>query len=384
VDACFAGGSGFQTLIKSKIIRAWLASKRTAEARRPIGGGEQDSMSVVKPEPATPTLMLRWYWLTPDRLVFVLLVIEFVLWLSERFRWFPFNLHKGWTVLIALAAVGMAFLIMALWFVAALIFRWRFQFGIRSLLAMVVVVAVPFSWLAVQMKAAREQKRVVDAIRRDGGSVLYNLPELPPGLYSYGKQLPESPWLQDLLGEDFVGTVNLVSYYSNISTPTAPAVSLEFLDELPQLQTLEIRGKRITDSGWNRLNSSPHLHTLSLPADTTDEKLECLQGMTELKTLDLSFTAITDFGLKHVAKMARLEYLSLHHTKITDSGLAHLQGMRTIETILLSATPFTDAGVKYLTTLPHLRSLGLLYPSHFPQIWRSFSPNSAGAASHRP
>ena len=31
--------------------------------------------------------------------------MECLLWLSERFQWFPFNAHKGWTVLIAVAVV---------------------------------------------------------------------------------------------------------------------------------------------------------------------------------------------------------------------------------------------------------------------------------------
>ena len=45
---------------------------------------------------------------------------------------------------------------MFLWFLAALLLRWRFQFSILSLLVLVVVVAVPFSWLATGMKQARD------------------------------------------------------------------------------------------------------------------------------------------------------------------------------------------------------------------------------------
>ena len=41
---------------------------------------------------------------------------------------------------------------MLLWFLAALIFHRRFQFSILSLLVLVVVVAIPFSWLAVKME----------------------------------------------------------------------------------------------------------------------------------------------------------------------------------------------------------------------------------------
>ena len=43
----------------------------------------------------------RWFHVTPDRLILALLPVEGLLWLSERFQWFAFNEHKGWTVLIA-------------------------------------------------------------------------------------------------------------------------------------------------------------------------------------------------------------------------------------------------------------------------------------------
>jgi hypothetical protein len=100
-----------------------------------------------------PKPKLRWYRLTPDRFVIGLLAVECLLWLSERFHWFAFNEKKGWTVLIAVAAVGATILLVLLWLVASLLFRWRFQFGIRSLLIFTVVVAIPCSWLAVTMFA---------------------------------------------------------------------------------------------------------------------------------------------------------------------------------------------------------------------------------------
>ncbi len=54
----------------------------------------------------------RWFLPTPGRLLLVLLAAEGVLWLSERFRWFAFNQHKGYTVLIAVASVGGFLLLM--------------------------------------------------------------------------------------------------------------------------------------------------------------------------------------------------------------------------------------------------------------------------------
>jgi hypothetical protein len=96
-----------------------------------------------------PTPTRCRFYPPPAWLIFGLLVVEGLLWLSERYRWFSFNEKKGWTVLIGVAVVG---LVMLGWFLVSLIFRWRFQFSIRSLLVLAVAVALPFSWMAVEMK----------------------------------------------------------------------------------------------------------------------------------------------------------------------------------------------------------------------------------------
>ena len=58
-----------------------------------------------------------------------LLAVECLLWLSERFQWFTVNYYERWTALIAVASVGVAMLVMLLWFAASLLFHWRFQFS---------------------------------------------------------------------------------------------------------------------------------------------------------------------------------------------------------------------------------------------------------------
>ena len=115
-----------------------------------------------------PTSQRRLFRLTPAWLIFGLLVVEGLLWLSERYQWFGFNEKKGWTVLVGVAAVGVAMLLMAGWFIVALAFRWRFQFSIRSLLVLTVAVAVPSSWLAVEMKEARRERQSAAVIQKFG------------------------------------------------------------------------------------------------------------------------------------------------------------------------------------------------------------------------
>ena len=110
-----------------------------------------------------------------------LLAVEGLLLLSEWFGWFAFNRHKGYSVLVTIATVAAAMLLMFVWFLAALVFRLRFQFSIRSLLVLAVVVAIPCSWLATEMKKAREQREAVEGIWKAGGMVSYDYQLDPDG-----------------------------------------------------------------------------------------------------------------------------------------------------------------------------------------------------------
>lgn len=137
------------------------------------------------------------------------LAVECLLWLSERIGW-P-GWHKGYAVLTAVASVGLAMLLMILWFIVSLMFRRRFQFSLRSLLVLVVVVALPCNWLAVEMKKARRQKEV-DGIRKSEGQVSYDSgPILPKGLVE-----PNGPvWLRKLFGDDFFNDSIQAFVFSN-------------------------------------------------------------------------------------------------------------------------------------------------------------------------
>ena len=184
----------------------------------------------------------RWFCLTPDRCVVLMLAVEGLLWLSEHFRWFPFNEYKGYSVLICMATVGAALLLMFLWFAAALVFRWRFQFSILSLLVLVIVVAIPFSWPATEMKAATKQRAAVDRIEKAGGTVSYDYQFDPAGDKIPSATPPGAPWLHKLLGDDLFVDVTQVSLLG----PGIGDAELEHIKGLPQLQLILIEG---TDAG---------------------------------------------------------------------------------------------------------------------------------------
>ncbi len=136
--------------------------------------------------------------LTPGHCLLAPLAVEFLLFLSQWFRWLP----KGWPVLIAIASVGVVVLGMFVWCGVALVFRWRFQFSIRSLMVLVVAVALPCSWLAVGMKRAKSQAHMVGDVERLRGQVDDDLVYFSAMQRCRGEP-PEPRWIRNILGEEF-------------------------------------------------------------------------------------------------------------------------------------------------------------------------------------
>ena len=232
-------------------------------------------------------------------LIFGLLVVEGLLWLSERFGWFWFNEKKGWTVLIGMAVAGVILGLMLLWYLEALIFRLRFQFSIRSLLVLVVAVAIPCSWMAVEMKEAKEQRNAVEAICNLGGQIAYDYDESDP------REGPRGPtWLRKLLEDDFFNDVYNATVRSN--------AQIEQLKGLPQLKRLWLGGYRFPPTECGEI---------------TDAGLARVAALTQLKVLVMWGTNVTDDGLANLARLKQLENLSIDSTHVTDAGLVHIAGL---------------------------------------------------------
>ncbi|MGA2253965.1 MAG: hypothetical protein ABSG53_04825, partial [Thermoguttaceae bacterium] len=309
----------------------------------PLGGNGQNAMNVAESQPAIRKPSIRWFWPTPVWLMLVLLATTGFLFLSERYQWFAFNEHKGWTVLIAVASVGVVLLTMSFWWLAALVFRWRFQFSIRSLLVLVVAVALPFSWFAVEMKKAREQKWVAEEIQNAGAEVWCGDDQ-----FEKWTQLPPPPsepeWLRNLLGPDFIGAIVAVEFSTDFNE-----AGLEQLARLPQLRYLGFGGTGATDAVLEKVEALTQLRSLNLAATKiTDSGLRHLENLDKLENLDLRDTAITDAGLQHVAKLEQLEELDLWHTNVTDGAVEYLKKGTQLRWLRLSESSVTEAGSEKL------------------------------------
>ena len=299
----------------------------------------------------------RWFHLTPGRVVLLLLAVECLLWLSERIGWLGW--HKGYAVLTGVASIGVAMLVILGWFGVAVVFRRRFQFSIRSLLVLVVVVALPFSWLAVELKKANKQRDAVEALaacnlfsRHDWEEEFHDgvqEPREPPGL----------AWLRSHVGDEFFG--DIIEVASLIGRPEGDE-DVEYgpifdqLSHLPRIRSLSLSlwdYDSMTDTDLARLRDLASLRELAFNASQiTDRGIKYLGELDELEVLRLAScgesSKITDGGLQHLKGLRRLRILWLFGTNVTDAGLHTLQGLTALNELNLERTKVTDAGIAKL------------------------------------
>jgi Leucine-rich repeat (LRR) protein len=67
------------------------------------------------------------------------------------------------------------------------------------------------------------------------------------------------------------------------------------------------------------------LRRLNISVPINDADLIHVEGLTELRELDLGGTAISDAGLEHLRFLKQLRYLGIWRTKVSDAGVKKLQ-----------------------------------------------------------
>jgi hypothetical protein len=234
--------------------------------------------------------------------------------------------------------------------------RW-YQFSLRTLLIFVTLFAIPCSWLAEKMQQARRQKEAVESLLKNGGSVRYDYEFNSTGKRINGARQPGPAWMRQVVGDDFFRNVAEISFVGESEVTNE---DLEHLEGLNQLKTLWFNETKITDAKLKHITVLNQLQDLGLgQTNITDAGLECLIGLKTLQSINLSDTQITDTGLERVNVMKQLKYLGLGGTKITDAGLKHLAGLSQLEVIALDGTKITDAGLEHLKGMTQLQCLYL-------------------------
>jgi hypothetical protein len=125
--------------------------------------------------------------------------------------------------------------------------------------------------------------------------------------------------------------------------------ALELVQELADLRELDLAGTQLTNDGLAPLEGLRALQAISL-VDTQvgDAGLVHLKGLKDLKRLDLAFTRVGDAGLEQLEGLKSLEFLDLAGTRVSDAGLVHLERLKNFRWLLIRSTGVTKAGVERL------------------------------------
>ena len=125
---------------------------------------------------------------------------------------------------------------------------------------------------------------------------------------------------------------------------------MQIIDLGPRV-TLVQGEKHITLTGWDETNYAvlmSHPETIVLQManeDVTDETLDYLSGMANLRELDLNHTQVTDRGMTQLAKLNSLEILRLRATGVTDEGVKQLERLPLLNRLDLRETAISHEAV---------------------------------------
>jgi len=128
-----------------------------------------------------------------------------------------------------------------------------------------------------------------------------------------------------------------------------------------QLDGPPLGDAQITDAGMVHLEGMTNLRKLdvSFCSKVTDTGLAYVQGLTSLQDLRLNRIGVTDAGMVHLKGLTNLQNLEVWDTQITDAGLVHCKGMTKLQSLNLRNTQITDAGLANLNELSKLQTLDI-------------------------
>lgn|GEM_PF-2129595 len=133
------------------------------------------------------------------------------------------------------------------------------------------------------------------------------------------------------------------------------------IDELSELSSLSLRATGITDEALAHIKNLTDLTTLDLSdVKLTADGLHHIENLKQLSHLALEGTSVDSDGLRSISGLTKLTRLTLSRTKIDDAGMKHLEKLTSLESLQLDDTIITSAGldsIKHLTELTFL-SLG--------------------------
>ncbi len=130
--------------------------------------------------------------------------------------------------------------------------------------------------------------------------------------------------------------------------------------ELANITGLILGNTRVTDDGMQALEGLTELKKFDSSELMTDATLLYLRDMVKMERLTLNKMHIKGDGLRHLAGMSRLVDLVLYGCKVTEATLSHLPAFPTLRGLWLNALRLSDTALLNLPTFPALVGFDLM------------------------
>ena len=193
------------------------------------------------------------------------------------------------------------------------------QFSIRSILAILTVLALVLSLHSYRQTSANRQIAAISEIRRLGGFTYYCYVQdenWNPGKKTY----PD--WLENKVGQDYLYAID--AFVINSRPNADPAI--EIAATLPALRLVKLPGCKITDNSIKPLAKLKRLEWLELFATpVTDDCMDTISRIRSLKTLDLRRTNVTDNSIDDIVNLPHLRNLYIGKSAISEEGVGRIR-----------------------------------------------------------
>lgn len=128
---------------------------------------------------------------------------------------------------------------------------------------------------------------------------------------------------------------------------------------LDQVTSIDGRGSAVTDEGLKTLAKLPALQTLMLDATgITNDGLKSLEKVPSLQNLSLNSTRISEAGFTHLAALPSLKRMELMNCNLTQADFAAIGKLPAIEALVLNRVlELNDPGLDLICEATTLKSL---------------------------
>ena len=228
----------------------------------------------------------------------------------------------------------------------------RPRFGLRGLLVVFVLFGIFLVLVAIPYERRRRQRLALERIG-DVVTAEWEGSQVVALTFQPGQRRP----LTNLDGK--LPELKHLPYVRRMSLELCRVsdAGLEHLQRLPQLEKLTFGG---TFHLSEFLDVADYLHGTWRGLDlATPAGLRAVQNDAGIGLLILRNADVSDDGMQHVAKLNNLRILSLHNTGVSDEGLKELAALPHLEELDLRLSLVSDEGIKHLLEFPALAKLDL-------------------------